>query len=212
MLRIEHLRGKSAASATVATRDRARRRPNAVAREVHRLPAIRSNRRLQQPAEETEAIMNHTIKGAAAMLMALAATLALAQQPVDASAQARPKSNAHILSNPEFDQLLAHPEHLVIIDVRRPDEVSSVGGFPVYLSIQLKELENSTAWIPKDRTIVVVSNHAGRAARGADILTAKGFKVAGATGAQTYEKAGGSISHIAIPPQAQNQQKPAGAQ
>jgi rhodanese-related sulfurtransferase len=157
--------------------------------------------------------MNQTIKCAAAMLMALSATLALAQQPGAANNGAGPKSNAHVLTNPELDKLLAHPEKLVLIDVRRPDEVSSVGGFPVYLSIQLKDLENSLAWIPKDRTVVVISNHAGRASKGADILASKGFKVAGAAGAETYEKAGGTIAHIAIPPpQPANGQKPAGAE
>jgi rhodanese-related sulfurtransferase len=157
--------------------------------------------------------MNQTIKWIAGLLMALTATLALAQQPGGAKVAAEPKSNAHVLTNPELDKLLTHPEKLVIIDVRRPDEVSSIGGFPVYLSIQLKDLENSLAWIPKDRTVVVVSNHAGRAAKGADILASKGFKVAGAAGAQTYEKAGGTIAHIAVPPpQPANGQKPAGAE
>ena len=87
----------------------------------------------------------------------------------------------------------------MLIDVRRPDEVTAIGGFPVYLSIQLKDLASSTAWIPKDRTVVLVSNHAGRASKAADILAAKGFKVAGAVGAQTYEKAGGTIVHIPVP-------------
>jgi rhodanese-related sulfurtransferase len=97
--------------------------------------------------------------------------------------------------------------------VRRPDEVSAIGGFPVYLSIQLKDLENSTAWIPKERTVVLVSNHAGRAAKAADILAAKGFKVAGAAGTQTYEKAGGTIAHIAIPPpRSDSGEQSAGAQ
>jgi rhodanese-related sulfurtransferase len=139
--------------------------------------------------------------------MALSASIAVAQQttPEQQTApgtneNAKASPTAHQLTNPEIDQLLAHPEHLVIIDVRRPDEVSAIGGFPVYLSIQLSELEKSLAWIPKDRTIVVVSNHAGRASRAAQILAAKGFKVAGAAGAQTYEKAGGTIAHIPIPP------------
>jgi len=70
----------------------------------------------------------------------------------------------------------------------------------VYLSIQLKDLGNSLAWIPKDRTVVLVSNHAGRASHAADLLSSKGFKVAGAIGAQTYEKAGGTIVHIPVPP------------
>ncbi len=67
--------------------------------------------------------------------------------------------------------------------------MSSVGGFPVYLSIQLRELESSLGWIPRERTVVVVSNHAGRARKAAVLLAQKGFKVAGAAGAQTYEQA-----------------------
>ena len=138
-------------------------------------------------------------KSLAVLLMSLASALAFAQQPA-AGAPKAPKSNAHVLTNAEFDALAKHPESLVLVDVRRPDEVSAIGGFPVYLSIQLKDLGSSAAWIPKDRTVVVVSNHAGRASRGADLLAAKGFKVAGAIGAQTYEKAGGSILHIPVPP------------
>jgi rhodanese-related sulfurtransferase len=133
------------------------------------------------------------------LLMSLSANMAHAQES-PAGAPKAPKSNAHLLTNAEFDALTKQPENLVLVDVRRPDEVTAIGGFPVYLSIQLKELANSTAWIPKDRTVVLVSNHAGRAARAADILSGKGFKVAGAIGAQTYEKAGGTILHIAVPP------------
>jgi rhodanese-related sulfurtransferase len=95
--------------------------------------------------------------------------------------------------------LLAKPDKVVLIDVRRPDEVAANGGFPVYLSIQLSELEKNLAWIPKDRTIVTVSNHAGRGGRAADLLASKGFKVAGTVGAQTYEQQGGKIAHIAAP-------------
>jgi rhodanese-related sulfurtransferase len=145
-------------------------------------------------------ITNQKIKYAAVLLLALAAPLAIAQQAGGGKNASAPKSNAHVLTNAELDKLLAHPESVVLVDVRRPDEVSSVGGFPVYLSIQIKDLEKSVAWIPKDRTVVVVSNHAGRASKGAEILASKGFKVAGAVGAQTYEKAGGTIAHIAIPP------------
>jgi uncharacterized protein GlcG (DUF336 family)/rhodanese-related sulfurtransferase len=83
--------------------------------------------------------------------------------------------------------------------VRRPDELTTIGGFPVYLSIQIAELEKSVAWIPKDRRVVTVSNHAGRAVRAADLLSAKGFKVAGAIGAQNYEQDGGKLTRIAAP-------------
>ena len=162
--------------------------------------------------------MNQTANYAAVLLMAMTTSLALAQQTADGKgATAGPKSNAHVLTNPELDKLLTHPEKLVLVDVRRPDEVSSIGGFPVYLSIQLKDLEGSLPWIPKERTVVVVSNHAGRASKAADILTSKGFKVAGAVGAETYEKEGGTIAHIAVPtPRPENGQgngqKPAGAE
>jgi rhodanese-related sulfurtransferase len=145
--------------------------------------------------------MYQSTKQVAVLCMALSASIALAQQPAQGTdASAKAAAIAHQLTNPELDRLLAHPESLVVIDVRRPDEVSTIGGFPVYLSIQLSQLESSLAWIPKDRTVVVVSNHAGRASRAAQILAGKGFKVAGAAGAQTYEKAGGTIAHFPIPP------------
>lgn len=151
------------------------------------------------------ATMNYRKIPALLLLMSLSTTVAFAQESA-AGAPKAPKSNAHLLTNAEFDVLVAHPESLVLVDVRRPDEVTAIGGFPVYLSIQLKDLASSLAWIPKDRTVVLVSNHAGRAARAADLLSGKGFKVAGAIGAQTYEKAGGTIVHIPVPPP-----RPAGA-
>ncbi|WP_333874000.1 rhodanese-like domain-containing protein [Methylobacter sp.] len=104
------------------------------------------------------------------------------------------------LNRAQFDALLANPEQLVIIDVRRPDELSTKGGFPVYLSIQAKEIENSIAFIPKDRSIVTVSNHAGRAGAAADLLSVKGFKVVGAVGAQNYEQEGGKLTKV-VPPE-----------
>jgi rhodanese-related sulfurtransferase len=112
----------------------------------------------------------------------------------------RAPAKAHVLSRAELDALLADPSKVLVIDVRRPDEVSAIGGLPVYLSIQQKELANSLAWIPRDRTIVTLSNHAGRASKAAELLASNGFNVAGAAGAQTYEKDGGTIVHIAVPP------------
>jgi len=118
-----------------------------------------------------------------------------------------PASQAHVLTNAEFDDLLKHPDQILIIDVRRPDEITANGGFPVYLSIQNNQLAQSLAWIPKDRTIVTVSNHAARGGGAADILTKAGFKVAGTIGAQTYEQAGGKITHITAPPPNPNAKK-----
>lgn len=116
---------------------------------------------------------------------------------------AKETSKAHILTNVEFDKLQADPSKIVLIDVRRPDELTSIGGFPVYVSIQQADLEKSLKWIPKDRSIVTVSNHAGRAGKAADLLASKGFKVAGAIGAQTYEEAGGKLTKI-VPKAAAN--------
>ena len=91
-------------------------------------------------------------------LLALSAASAFAQDgsrtqkvaaanPAATTANA-PASQAHVLTREELDKLLAQPQKLLVIDVRRPDEVSKIGGLPVYLSIQLGDLEKSLAWIP----------------------------------------------------------------
>jgi len=140
-----------------------------------------------------------------ALVVALALTsVAFGQGGADApkndAAAKAPASKAHVLSVQELDKALANPGKVLVIDVRRPDEVSSNGGFPVYLSIQAPDLEHSLAWIPKDRPIITVSNHAARAGKAADLLSSKGFKVIGAVGSQTYEQAGGKlVTHIPVP-------------
>jgi len=136
---------------------------------------------------------------------ALAAPVAFGQQvgntAGNAAAHAAPvwKYKSPKLSRSQVDALLAKPEQLVIIDVRRPDELTDKGGFPAYLSIQAQELDKYTAFIPKDRTVVTVSNHAGRAGAAADLLASKGFKVAGAIGSENYQEEGGTISKV-VPP------------
>jgi rhodanese-related sulfurtransferase len=133
--------------------------------------------------------------------LALAASFAFAQQPTAAApAPFVYKAKSPKLDRAQLDALLAKPEQVLIIDVRRPDELTAIGGFPVYLSIQAKKLEESVAFIPKDRSIVTVSNHAGRAGAAADLLAGKGFKVAGAVGVQDYEAEGGTLVKIAPPP------------
>ena len=137
---------------------------------------------------------------ALAGILAVAAPLAYSADPAGGGTAAKaPASKAHVLSREELDKLLAQPGKVLVIDVRRPDEVSDIGGVPVYLSIQAGDLEKSLAWIPQDRLIVTLSNHAGRAGKAADILTAHGFKVAGAAGAQTYEQQGGTLAKVAKP-------------
>ena len=146
-------------------------------------------------------------------VLALLSVSALAQQAAPPAAgangaPARPAARAKTLTNAEFDAYLAHPEKVLLVDVRRPDEVSTIGGFPVYLSVQIKDLKAHLNEIPRDRPIITVSNHAARAGSAADTLSDAGFKVIGAIGADTYQKAGGTLAvKIPIPPA-----RPEGAQ
>ena len=142
--------------------------------------------------------MNKPFKLITILIISLAGSAAFAAD----AAPAAPAAQAYTAKSPklnraQIDALLAKPEQLLVIDVRQPDEVSNIGGFPAYLSIQSGELENSLAFIPKDRTIIVLSNHAGRAGKAADLLVSKGFHVAGAVGVQNYEEEGGKLTKIA---------------
>lgn len=98
-----------------------------------------------------------------------------------------------------LDAWLAKPEKVLLIDVRRPEEISAIGGFAAYLSIQADAIGQQLAAIPKGRAIITVSNHAGRAGKAADLLASKGFNVVGAVGAQNYEEEGGKLVKI-VPP------------
>jgi rhodanese-related sulfurtransferase len=137
--------------------------------------------------------------------LALFATVAVAQQipPASAGASATthqaPASKAKKLGRADLDALLAHPDQILLIDVRRPDEIALIGGFAVYLNVQIGDLKNQLAFIPRDRTIITVSNHAARAGAAADLLIANGFHVAGAVGAQLYEADGGTLVKFAPP-------------
>lgn len=98
-----------------------------------------------------------------------------------------------VLDRAQLDALLAQPDKVLFIDVRRPDEVTSLGGFPVYLSIQLSELDRFLPYIPKDRKLVTVSNHAHRGVAAGGYLAAHGFTVAGAAGVEDYAAQGGTL-------------------
>ena len=122
------------------------------------------------------------------LLILLASAVSFAQQP-----SADPAVKAKILTRAEFDALLATPGRVLLIDVRRPTEIAMNGGFPVYLNIQAADLEKHLSEIPKDKPLILVSNHAHRAGIAADLLESKGFKIAGAIGAQVYESEGGPL-------------------
>lgn len=134
------------------------------------------------------------------VVVTMLSTAAFAQQaaPEAGGAHKPAPTRAKKLTNAEFDAYLEHPEKVLLVDVRRPDEVSTIGGFPVYLSIQLKDLKNHLAEIPRDRDIITVSNHAARASVAADQLSDAGFHVLGAVGADTYQADGGKLA-IKIP-------------
>lgn len=105
------------------------------------------------------------------------------------------------LNAAEVDALLAQPEKVVVLDVRRPDELIRFGSFPAFLNIQNAEIDKHLAYLPKDRAILTVSNHAQRAGATGDALAAKGYVVAGATGSEDYEQEGGkAVRHIQPPP------------
>ena len=129
------------------------------------------------------------------VLLAVAVSLGQPQQAAGQAAKVKTFTAA------ELDKLLAGPDRVLLIDVRRPDEIASNGGFPVYLSIQADDLAKHLSEIPRDRLIVTVSNHANRAGIAAALLESKGFKVAGAVGAQTYASEGGKLVKKIEPPE-----------
>lgn len=138
------------------------------------------------------------LKSVVAAVLGLSVSFAFAQQAAPAAQPWIYKTKQ--LERAEVDALLAKPENLVVIDVRRPDELTVKGSFPVYLNIQVKEVANNLAYIPKDRVILTVSNRAHRAGAVGDLLTSKGFNVAGATGSDDYQDQGGSITRVSPPP------------
>lgn len=139
--------------------------------------------------------------------LCLAAPLALAQQTATPPAAATATAPAaqpwtyktKQLDRAQVDALLADPKKVLFIDVRRPDEVVTKGSFPVFLNVQVDDLNNRLDFIPRERAIVTISNRAHRAGAVGDILSSKGFLVAGAVGSQDYEDQGGTINRIVAP-------------
>jgi rhodanese-related sulfurtransferase len=131
--------------------------------------------------------------GAIACVVAMGCALpTLAFAAADPAAEAAAREFP-ALSRAQVDALLASPDKVVVLDVRRADEVSTNGGFPAFLNIQVANLERDLAYIPKDRQVLAVSNRAHRAQTAAVLLKAHGFKVAGAAGALDYADQGGKL-------------------
>lgn len=149
---------------------------------------------------------NHFGLAASSILLTsslLASSLALAQSaaaPQGAAESQQYTAKVKQLSRAEVDALLAKPGKVLFVELRRPDQVSADGSFPVYLAVLAKDLEKDLKYIPRDRTLVTVGLHARYAGRYGDILVSKGFKVAGAVGTTEYQAEGGVITKVAIPP------------
>ena len=147
-----------------------------------------------------------TFQNLIALSLTVGATSTMAQQPAPATAAPQAASasapqpwiyKTRNLNRNEVDKLIGNPRKLLIIDVRRPDELTKYGSFPVYLNIQIDDLPEVLDYIPKDRIILTVSNRAHRAGAAGDLLASKGYKVAGAIGSLDYAEAGGTIVKIA---------------
>ncbi|WP_039912004.1 rhodanese-like domain-containing protein [Cellvibrio mixtus] len=122
------------------------------------------------------------------VFVAFFASLAMAQNN---SGKPAVKYKTPELTVAQVDQWLAKPDQVLVIDIRRPDELITFGSFPVFLNVQFADLEKNIAYIPKDRSIITVSNHANRAFAAGDLLSSKGYKVIGAAGSENYEQQGG---------------------
>jgi rhodanese-related sulfurtransferase len=145
-------------------------------------------------------------KSLLALALGLTVSVAFAQQSVPATnsaAVAAPvwKYKIKELTRAQLDDWLAKPAQVLFLDLRRPDELIKFGSFPVFLNIQYKDLEKQLAYLPKERAIITVSNHAQRAGAAGDLLISKGYNVVGAAGAEDYEKEGGTaVTKITAPP------------
>lgn len=141
--------------------------------------------------------------------LALQALPAVAQEAAAPAAQAASATKPYVappwtyktkqLSRNDVDKLLGNPKKLLVIDVRRPDELIKYGSLPVFLNVQLKDLPVALDYIPRDRVIVTISNRAHRAGVAGDLLSQAGFKVAGALGSEDYREAGGTIVKVTAP-------------
>ena len=76
------------------------------------------------------------------------------------------------------------------LDVREPNELEQYGSVKGYVNIPLGQVEKRMSEIPKDRTIVTMCEHGGRATRAAELLQKNGYKVVGACGHADYREKG----------------------
>jgi hypothetical protein len=91
----------------------------------------------------------------------------------------------------QIDHWLAKPDQVLVLDIRRPDELIRFGSFPVFLNIQYADLEKTLLTFQKIAiSLLYLITPAALFAAG-DLLTSKGYKVIGAAGSENYEQQGG---------------------
>ena len=94
-----------------------------------------------------------------------------AQQAANiANTHAAPVGKTKVFTKQEFDEVTASNPDVILLDLRRPDEITNIGGFPVYLSIQFADIDKYWQHIPKGAKVITVSNHAARAVKAGDRL------------------------------------------
>jgi rhodanese-related sulfurtransferase len=127
------------------------------------------------------------------ILLAATALVAAPQEPTKIQEKKAITPAGKEIKRAELDTLLANPGKIFVLDLRGPDEIAKIGTLPGYVNIPLAQLESRLAEIPKDKTILPVSNHAVRAWKAQAILEKNGYRVPGGVGVQNYEKEGGKL-------------------
>jgi len=115
------------------------------------------------------------------MLALLGSGVILAQQ------EQAPKNKK--LTAEEVSELLEKKE-VFFLDVREPKELEEHGTLKGYVNIPIGQLESRLNEIPKDKLIVTACQRGARAARAAELLERKGYKVAGSCGLVEWKQKG----------------------
>jgi len=135
-------------------------------------------------------VENYEEEGGTLTKIATPAPAASAAQPPAADEY---KYKTTRLKRAEIDALLAKPENLLVIDVRRPDEITEDRRFTGLSQHSGQRRRKKSGLYPqrsryRDRRETIF----GRNGAAGDLVASHGFKVAGAIAAEYYEAEGGT--------------------
>ena len=123
--------------------------------------------------------------------------------------QAAPTPAYKVLKAPDLEKLLAEGEKYLILDVRRPDEISKLGTVKGYINIPVEVIAERYAELPKDKPIISLCNRARRATTAADLLKEKGYTIAAVGGLEDIKTEEGGPKLITVfPPAPPEEKKP----